>query len=254
MAGGYMGKILCVDLSLKEVKEEALDEKVCRNFIGGYGLGAGILFSRQKGGADSLGPENILGFVTGPLTGTRLPLAGRYTVVSKSPLTGTWGDANAGGYFGPYLKFSGYDAVFFSGISDKPVYLLVNNGKAELRDASHLWGKDSYETETILKTELGKDVRVACIGQAGEKLSLISAVMNDNGRAAGRSGIGAVMGSKKLKAVAVMGNQRVPVADEVRLKTAYDRYRPTPGGGIYGRSLFDFFSNSGTQAIVDRQR
>src|SRR4030043_12995 len=116
----------------------------------------------------------------------------------KSPLTGGWGDANCGGYFGPYLKFSGYDAVFFNGISARPVYLFINDGKAELRDARHLWGKDSWETEETLQRELGKKFAVACIGPAGEKLSLISCVMHDKGTAAARSGLGAVMGAKKV--------------------------------------------------------
>ena len=151
MAGGYMGKILFVDLSKGELKDEALDEKLCRDFIGGYGIGARIIYSRQKAGVDPLGPENILGIVTGPLTGTSATMGCRYVAVGKSPLTGGWGDANSGGDFGPYLKFAGYDAFFFNGIADKPVYLFIDNGKAELRDASHLWGKDAYETEDMLR-------------------------------------------------------------------------------------------------------
>ena len=213
-----MGRILFVDLSKGELKDEALDEKLCRDFIGGYGIGARIIYSRQKAGVDPLGPENIFGIITGPLTGTPALSGTRYTVVGKSPLTGTWGDANSGGYFGPYLKYAGYDGMFFTGISEKPVYLFINNGKAELRDAAHLWGKDSFETEDILKSELGKDVEVCCIGPSGENLSLIAAVMNNKGRAAGRSGLGAIMGSKKLKAIAVTGNMNIPLADEKRAK------------------------------------
>jgi aldehyde:ferredoxin oxidoreductase len=209
-----MGKMLFVDLAKKEIKEEVLDEKLCRQFIGGYGLGARILFSRQKAGADPLGPDNILGFVTGPMTGTSALGGSRYVVVGKSPLTGTWGDANSGGYFGPNLKFAGYDAVFFTGISEKPVYLFIDNGQAEIRGAAHLWGKDTFETEDILRSELGKDVEVACIGPSGENLSLIAAVMNNKGRAAARSGLGAVMGAKKLKAVAVRGNMKIPIDDD----------------------------------------
>jgi aldehyde:ferredoxin oxidoreductase len=205
--------MLWVDLSKKELKDEVLDEKLGRNFLGGYGLGARILFSRQKAGADPLGPDNTLGFVTGVLTGTDAMGGSRYVIVGKSPLTGGWGDANSGGNVGPYLKFAGYDAVFFTGIADKPVYLYIDNGKAEIRDAAHLWGKDSFETEDILKKELGKDVEVACIGPFGEKVSLIAAVMNNKGRAAARSGLGAVMGSKKLKAIALKGSLKIPVAD-----------------------------------------
>lgn len=213
MDGGYMGKVLFVDLSTGKLKDEALEEKLCRDFIGGYGLGARIIYSRQKAGIDPLGPENILGLLTGPLTGTLTPTGARYTAVGKSPITGTWGDANSGGEFGPYLKFAGYDGIFFTGISAKPVYLFIDNGKAELRDASHLWGKDTYETESMLQAEHGRESRVSCIGQSGEKLSLIACIITQRGCAAGRSGLGAVMGSKRLKAVAVRGNQKVPIAD-----------------------------------------
>jgi len=213
MAGGYMGKILFVDLSKGKLKDEALDEKLCRDFIGGYGIGSRIIYSRQKGGVDSLGPENILGLVTGPLTGTPAPFGTRYIAVGKSPLTGGWGDANSGGDFGPHLKFAGYDAVFFNGIADKPVYLFIDNRKAEVIEATHLWGKDTYETEDMLRAEHGRQTYVSCIGQSAEKLSLISCIITKRGAAAGRSGLGAVMGSKRLKAVAVKGDQKVPLAD-----------------------------------------
>jgi len=231
MARGYMGKILFVDLSKNELKDEVLDEKLCRQFIGGYGIGARILFSRQKAGVDPLGPDNTFGILSGPFNGTPALSGTKHTVVAKSPLTGGWGDANSGGYFGAYLKFAGYDAVFFTGISDKPVYLFINNGKAELRDAAHLWGKDTRQTEDILKSELGKDVEIACIGPSGENLSLISAVISRS-RTAARSGLGAVMGSKKLKAVAVKGNMKVPLADEARVKTLRKKYLDELGGHI----------------------
>jgi len=208
-----MGKMLFVDLSKQKLRDEALDENLCRQFIGGYGIGARILFSRQKAGIDPLGPDNTLGILSGPFSGTPAVSGTRYTVVAKSPLTGGWGDANSGGYFGAFMKFAGYDALFFTGISGKPVYLFINNGKTELRDAAHIWGKDTYETEETLKSELGKDVEVACIGPAGEHRSLISAIINRS-RTAARSGLGAVMGSKRLKAVAVKGNMKVPLADE----------------------------------------
>ena len=224
MAGGYVGKVLFVDLSTGKLKDEVLEEKLCRDFIGSYGLGARIIYSHQKAGVNPLGPENILGFLTGPLTGTPTPTGTRYTVVGKSPLTGTWGDANSGGEFGPYLKFAGYDGVFFIGISDKPVYLFIDNGKAELRDARHLWGKDTHETEDILEAEHGRDSRVSCIGQPGERLSLISCIITDKGCAAGRSGLGAVMGSKRLKAVAAKGNRTVLVADSDTLDKVRREY------------------------------
>jgi aldehyde:ferredoxin oxidoreductase len=213
MAGGYMGRLLFVNLGTGEMKEESPDESLYRDFIGGYGVGARILYSRQRGGAEPLGPENTLGLVTGPLTGTPATFGCRFVVVAKSPLTGGWGDANCGGEFGPYLKFAGYDGVFINGISEKPVYLLIDNGKAELRDAAHLWGKTNFETDDMLLAEHGNEARVVSIGPAGEKLLLVSCLITHKGTAAGRSGMGAVMGSKKLKAVVVKGDQKVPIAD-----------------------------------------
>ncbi|MGB2877795.1 MAG: aldehyde ferredoxin oxidoreductase family protein [Dehalococcoidales bacterium] len=214
MSRGYMGKLLFVDLSSGVCKEEELGEELCRDFMGGYGIGVKILYERMKPRVDPLGPDNLLGFLTGPLTGTPTMCSGRFVVVCKSPLTGTWGDANCGGDFGPNLKFAGFDGVFFSGASQKPVYLCIENGKPELKDAGNLWGKDCLETEDILKKAHGKESSIACIGPSGEQLSLLAAIINEKGRAAGRSGVGAVMGSKKLKAIAVKGNQKVPMADE----------------------------------------
>ncbi|HEY32855.1 MAG TPA: aldehyde ferredoxin oxidoreductase family protein [Dehalococcoidia bacterium] len=231
MARGYMGKMLMVDLSKNELRDEPLDDKFCRQFIGGYGIGVRILFSRQKAGVDPLGPDNTFGILTGPFTGTAALSGTRHTVVGKSPLTGGWGDANSGGYFGSGMKFAGYDAVFFAGTSEKPVYLFINNGKAELKDATRLWGKDTYQTQDILKSELGKNIEVACIGQSGENLSLISAVVSRS-RTAARSGLGAVMGSKRLKAVVVKGNMKVPVADEERTRKLRRKYLGQLGGHI----------------------
>ncbi len=213
-----MGRLLWVDLSQRSIQEEPLEEETCRNYIGGYGLGARMIYSRQVAGVDPLGPENTLGVLTGPCSGTPAIAGSRFMVVGKSPLTGTWGDSDCGGYFGPELKFAGFDGVFFTGISETPVYLLVENGKAEIRDALHLWGRDTTETEEILRAELGEKVQVACIGPAGERLSLISCLIHDKGRAAGRSGFGALMGSKRLKAIAVIGDMKVPIADEARLR------------------------------------
>ena len=214
MTGGFTGKIGFVDLTSGEIKIENLDDATARKYIGGQGLGAKILFERQPKGADPLGPDNILGFTTGPLTGTQTPTGGRYMAVCKSPLTGGWGDANSGGYFGSELKAAGLDAVFVSGQSAKPAYLLVQDGQIEVRDATHLWGQDTVATEEGLRGELSvKRLRVACIGPASERLSLISGISNDEGRFAARSGVGAVMGSKRLKAVAVRGSKRAAVAN-----------------------------------------
>lgn len=219
MLSGYMGKILFVDLTQGTITEESLPESVYRGFIGGIGLGARVLYERMKPKVDPLGPENMLGFVTGPLTGTAVPTSGRYMVVTKSPLTGTWGDSNSGGSFGPELKAAGYDAIFFSGISPKPVYLWLSAGKAELKDAFHLWGKETTETEDALRQELNEPrARIACIGPSGESCSLIAGIITERGRAAARGGVGAVMGSKGLKAVAVRGDKKVTVADPEKLK------------------------------------
>ena len=232
MAGGYLGKILWFDLTKGECKGEPLDEAMARKYIGGYGIGVRVLFSRMKAGADPLGPDNILGFTTGPFTGTQAVSGTRFTVVGKSPLTGGWGDANSGGVFGAYLKFAGYDAVFFTGVAKKPVYLFIDNGKAGLKDASNLWGKDTYETEDIIKAELGKDTAVACIGPGGEKLARIAGIVHLKGSVAARSGLGAVMGSKKLKAVAVKGKMKVPVADEKGVKDLRAKCLATLGGHV----------------------
>jgi len=240
-----MGKMLMVDLSKGGLRDEVLDEQLCRQYIGGYGIGARIIFSRQKAGVDPLGPDNIFGILSGPFSGTPAVSGTRFTVVGKSPLTGGWGDANSGGYLGAHLKFAGYDAVFFAGISEKPVYLFIDNGKAELRDAAHLWGKDTYQTEDVLKSELGKDVEVVCIGQSGENVSLISAIMHGKGFAAARSGLGAVMGSKKIKAVAVKGKMKVPVANEEKAKELRKKYLAELGGHI------EWLKPFGTPFLVD---
>ena len=227
MPNGYTGKILFVDLTTGKIKEESPPESLYRDFIGGTGLGIRILYERMKPKADPLGPGNILGFVTGPLTATTTPGSGRYMVVTKSPLTGAWAEANAGGFWGPELKWAGYDGIFISGASRKPVYLLLSGGKAEIKDASHLWGKDTNETDDILQQELGKpQARVACIGPAGEACSLISGIVNEKGRIAARSGVGAVMGSKKLKAVVVRGDKKqISVAEPEKYKSAREDYQ-----------------------------
>lgn len=242
MPGGYAGKLLFVDLSSGRIWDEPLDEKMGKDFIGGYGLGARILFSRVRPHVDPLGPDNMLGMTTGPFTGTPALFGSRFTVVGKSPLTDTWGDANCGGRFGPYLKYGGYDAVFFSGIAEKPVYLLIDDGKAELKDASGLWGKDAIVTEDTLGVEYGKESQVACIGTASEKLSLITGVCNDRGRLAARSGLGAVMGSKRLKAVVARGNFKIPIANRSKVNEA----RKTYLAQLHASPRYDWFRTYGT--------
>lgn len=220
---GYNGKILFVDLTSGSIKEENLPEQVYRDYIGGVGLGARILYERMKPNVDPLGPENMLGFLVGVLTSTGIHGA-RFQVVTKSPVTGGWGDANSGGSFAPELKAAGYDGVFFSGVSAKPVYVFLNDGKAEIKDASHLWGQDTVETEDSLREELGDNrVRIACIGPAGEAQSLLACIKHE-GSASGRSGVGAVMGSKRLKAFVVRGTKKVPLANPERFATLRKEY------------------------------
>jgi len=215
---GYMGKILRIDLSSGKITEEFPDENTLKMYLGGSGLATKYLFDEVKKGIDPLGSENKLIFMTGPLTGTTSPSTGRYSVVAKSPLTGVWGQANSAGYWGRDFKRSGFDGVIFEGISPKPVYLVTDEGKAELKDAKHLWGKNTSETTRLIKEELGEKFNVSCIGIAGENQVKYAAVMNDcdapyYGRAAGRCGMGAVMGSKNLKAIASRGTIKIEVAN-----------------------------------------
>ena len=218
MGKGYMGKILTVDLTVGDITEEIIPDDVYEKYLSGMGLAAYILYNRIPAGADPLGPDNILGFVSGLLTGTGSLFAGRWMVVGKSPLTGSWGDANCGGNFSPAIKRCGYDGIFFKGISSKPVYLYIGKGKAELRDASHVWGRDAVEAEKMLLKDTPAGARVALIGPSGEKLSLISGISNDGGRMAARSGLGAVMGSKMLKALVLAGANRIAVHNREEIK------------------------------------
>jgi aldehyde:ferredoxin oxidoreductase len=242
--GGYIGKILDVDLSTGTLTEEALDESLCRQYIGGYGVGAYLLYQRIPAGADPLGPHNILGFMTGPLTGTPALIGSRFTVLGKSPKTHTWGDANGGGHFGPHLKFAGFDGILVSGVSERPACLFVHEGQAELRDATHLWGKNVYALEEALKAEYGQEVQIASIGTSGEQRSLLACVVTDAGRAAGRSGLGALMGAKKLKAIVVKGNLSVPLADAKGIRALRREYLPKASSFV--ASLHDYGTCSGT--------
>jgi len=212
MGDGYQGKILRVDLTNEKITTEPLNKEWAKQFIGGKGLGARYLFEELKPGTDPLSPDNILSIWTGPLVGTLTPLTGRYVLVTKSPLTGTFLDSYAGGFFGSELKYTGFDGVIIKGKAKKLSYLWINDGKAEIRDAKNLAGKDTFKTEELVRKETGhKFTRVASIGPAGEKLGLISGVTSDITRNAARGGTGAVFGSKNLKAVAVKGSMGVEV-------------------------------------------
>ena len=222
--GGYTGKILWIDLSSRSIEEETLGEEIYRQFLGGYGIAARLALERQNGGVDPLGDENILSITAGTLTGTPALFSGRFMVTAKSPATGGWGDSNCGGTFGPELKRAGYDGIFFRGRSESPVYLLIDGDRKELIDASNLWGRDAVEAEAQIWKEYSSRHRVAVIGTGGEKLSRIAGVVNDQGRIAARLGLGAVMGSKKLKAVVVKGKGNVPLADRDKLLAINKKY------------------------------
>ncbi len=211
---GFMGKILRVDLTNRSVTEEPLPRGDASLLLGGCGLATKYLYQELKPGIEPLGPDNKLIFMTGPLTGTLSPSSGKYNAVTKSPLTGLWGQSGSGGKWGRELKRSGYDGIIIEGISEKPVYLIIENGKAAFKDAAGLWGKNVFDTTTILEQQLGKGFCIACIGTGGENLVRYAAIMNERHRALGRGGFGAVMGSKKLKAIAVKGDLKIPIFDQ----------------------------------------
>ena len=211
---GWTGKLLRVDLSYKKVCVQDVSKKRLVDFLGGAGLNAKILYDEVDGKIDPYDPENRLIFGFGPLCGTLAPSSSRYTITTKGPLSFAFSDSNSGGHFGPEVRFAGYDTIIFQGKSDKPVYLWINDNQVELRDAGHLWGKDVWESEEMIRKELGDpNIKIALIGPSGENLIRYSAVMNDHARAAGWGGVGAVMGAKKLKAVAVRGTKGLKIAD-----------------------------------------
>ncbi len=216
---GWHLRILRVNLTTKKVTKEDVDPKIARDYLGGRGWAIHYLYKEMDPMADALSPENMLIFATGPLTATPAPTGNRYMVVTKSPLTGALAHSNSGGEFPTWMKRTGFDMFIFEGKSPEPVYVLVNEDQVEVRSAAHVWGKDAHETTDILKAETSSEARVACIGQAGENLALMAAIMNDKHRAAARSGVGAVMGSKNLKAVVAMGNKNPPLHDPEGMRT-----------------------------------
>lgn len=254
MADGYAGKLLFVDLTTRAISEETPDPGFYRKWLGGAGLAAAVIMARTKPVIDPLGPENMLAFTTGPLTGTGVYGGGRYTVACKSPLTGAWADSNSGGTWGPQLKFAGYDGVFVSGVASTPVCLAIDQGKAALIPADELWGKDTYETDDALQARLGEpgSWTITCIGPAGEKLSRLAGIVNEKGRIAARSGVGAVMGSKKLKAIAVRASKgaRIPVADKEGLRLIQKRYAEELKNSRFHQSLTAAGTGGGTSFLV----
>ena len=241
---GYTGKILEVDLASATIKEAELDRTLAEGYLGGKGFGAKILYDQLPPLCDPLSPENILVFATGPLTGTLAPSSGRFEVCTKSPATGLWLDANCGGFFGPELKFAGYDMVIVRGKAASPVMLVIEDNKFQLKPSDDLYGVDTITTHRKIKDTLGKEFRVACIGEAGEKGVLFAGIISEY-RALGRGGAGAVMGSKNLKAIAVRGTQGIAIhAPDNFMTTCREAFNelansPDTGGGRqkYGTNL-----------------
>ncbi|MBN1830150.1 MAG: aldehyde ferredoxin oxidoreductase family protein [Deltaproteobacteria bacterium] len=221
---GWCGKILRVDLTSGAITEEALDPKTARDYIGGRGLGIRYMLNELNPLCDPFGAENLFIMAAGPLTGTKAPTGARYMVMTKSPLTGAITCSNASGYFPAELKKTGYDMIIFSGQAPEPVYLWLHSGGAELRPAGHIWGKTSHEVDALVHGETEAKARIACIGPAATKGVLFASIMNDLNRTAGRSGVGAVMGSKKLVAVAVRGTSDVPIKDPDLFRAVVDKY------------------------------
>jgi aldehyde:ferredoxin oxidoreductase len=242
---GWTGNTLRVNLSSGSVTREPTEPELAKLYIGGRGLGSKIYSDEVDPMVDPLSPENKMILATGPFTGTYAPSAGRFMVVTKGPLTGAIASSNSGGTFGPELKYAGYDVVIIEGKAQKPVYLWINDDRVEIRDAGHIWGKNTQDTTDMIRAETDDEAKVACIGPAGENLVLFACIMNEMHRAAGRSGVGAVMGSKNLKAVAVVGSGMVKAADPDGFREAVLKARqkiqahPVGGQGLkaYGTDV-----------------
>jgi aldehyde:ferredoxin oxidoreductase len=216
---GWNGRLLRVDLTNQTTSVEDIDPQIAKDFVGGRGIAIKYLYEEMDHRAEALSSANKLIFATGPLTATPAPTGNRYMVVTKSPLTGALSCSNSGGVFPTEMKRTGFDMFIFEGKAERPVYLWINDGEAEIRPAGHLWGSNTHETEDAILEETDPDAKVACIGPAGERLALIAAIINDKHRAAARSGVGAVMGFKNLKAVAVRGTQKVALAEPEKTRT-----------------------------------
>jgi len=245
---GYAGNMVYADLAAGRVTIKPTPPELKKQYLGGRGFGIRLLTDAVDPKTDPLSAKNIVVFASGPLTGTGIPLGSRYEVSTLSPLTGTATSANSGGVFGWKMKKAGFDAVVVTGKAKKPVYLLLDNGKAEIRDATHLWGKTTGQTTDAIQSEFKDDkVRVSCIGPAGEKLVLFACIINEKTRAAGRGGVGAVMGSKNLKAIAARGDLPIKAADEERLNVVKDRVRKK----IEDNGIEKALHNYGTAVLIN---
>ncbi|MFX1280273.1 MAG: aldehyde ferredoxin oxidoreductase family protein [Promethearchaeota archaeon] len=242
----FTGKLLNINLTTKEISIEPLNENIAKNFLGGAGYACRYLYDKLDRNTDPLSPENIIMIMTGPLMGTFAPNTGRWVVCSKSPYTGIWGESNCGSWFGAEIKKAGYDGIIISGSSATPVYVEIKDNKVEIKDAEFLWGKGTYYTTKKLKERFGnKKVRVACIGPAGENLVKFANIISEE-RAAGRTGMGAIFGAKKLKAIIVMGsNIKVEVAEEENLQLAIKSSREKVKSALSTEVLKAFGTSSG---------
>jgi len=245
--GGYVGKVLRIDLTKQDFRVEELPLSMAIDFIGGAGFGIKYLFDEVKAGTDPLGPDNKLIFASGPFSGTTIPCASRMAVVTKSPLTNGVANSLTGGYFPVELKFAGYDALIIEGKAEKPTFLWIKDGKVAFRDAAKIWGTKTNDCQQIIKNMLNdQNIRIACIGPAGENLCKISAIINEM-RAAGRKGVGAVMGSKNLKAIAIKGSGSVAVASREKLTSA----RGEMTKAMRESHIIPMFSQLGTPMMLD---
>jgi len=241
---GWQGKLLRINLSTGSIQAEALNEEWAHQYIGARGLGTKYFVEEVDPQIDPLSPGNKLIFMTGPLTGTFAGSAGRYNVVTKGPLNGTIAASNSGGTWGPELKYAGWDGIIIEGRADKPVYINIYNDKVEIRPADELWGKTVFETTDMLKEETDEEAKVACIGPAGEKLVKFACIMNEYHRAAGRSGVGAVMGSKNLKAIVVRGTGGIKVADpDAFMQASLDARKKLREHQVTGEGLAAYGTN-----------
>jgi len=260
MLSGYAGKIGWVNLTEETVNVKDLEEEIARKYLGGKGLGAYLLYNNLSPNTDPYAPENNLIFITGPLTGTTFPAAARSGVITKSPMTGTFLDTYAGGFFGPHMKGAGFDAIVITGKATNPVYLMIEGGEISINHAERLWGLSSSETENRLRRGLKLDkkskVSVAAIGQAGERLVRFANIITEK-RAYGRGGAGAVMGSKNLKAVVIRGDGKVPISNqkgykeiEKQCRKNIAEHRLTKKGGVFPSigtwMTVDLTQNTGT--------
>ena len=229
MSGGNWGKILRINLTKRDFKVVQVEEPILKKYVGGSGLATNFLFRETRMNTSPLSPKNVLIFMAGLMTGTAVPTSSRYSVVAISPKTEIFGESNSSGFWGPELKQTGYDGLILEGKASSPVYIWIDGDKVELRDARHIWGKDTFETDILIRSETDNRAKVACIGPAGEKLINSACILNEgvHARVAGRTGMGAVMGRKNLKAIVVHGTYKVPVRDADALLASVKDMIPT---------------------------